>query len=207
MEDKKEIKEEDKVLRSKATPTVEEVIRSNNDLQQSLFDKVEEKVDDSILEGLNREILKSHLLIGGKEIDLSKIGVFSKQVNAYEPRVPQKYYREIFRLNKGNGDIWKIPEGKIAHKPNIVGKWTKEIIYNRFDKRVLPSLEHLNPYERIGLRRLKHFQFLNKDGLLKFDKFIEEAIQVMEKCDNWYSFRVKLHEEHGVPYQTDLFKG
>lgn len=179
-------------------------IVSEQHLQQLLIERTDEKADKiHSNENLDREILKIQL-IGGEEIDLSKLGVFSFKIDVYSPRIPQEFYRQVFRLNADKG--WTIPKGKIIEKPNIVGKWTKEIIYNRFDKRVLPALEHLNPYERIGIRRLKHFQLLNEDGLQKFDRFVNEAIEVMKECSDWYSFRVMLHKVHGVPYQTDLFK-
>jgi len=183
----------------------EEITRSVNDretLQRELIFSADQKIlRQGSDEALDKENLKIQLL-GGEILDLERLQVVCKELGEYQPRFVSDYYQQIFRLNG-----WQVNEGEpIAQKPNIVGKWTKEIIYSRFGKDVLPALELLNPYERIGLRRFKHHQYLNDTGLVKLNQFISESIAVMRECSDWYSFRVKLYEKHGVPYQMDIYE-
>lgn len=171
-------------------------------LQQSLIQEADQKVQEKFSDkSLDRHLTKIELL-SGEIIDLNELNVVSSSLHTYVPRFVNDYYVQIFRLNG-----WDIPEnGIINEKPHIVGKWTKEIVYGRFNKQVLPTLEHLNPYVRIGLRRHKHHQYLNEDGLKKLNIFIEEAISLMKSMSSWYEFRIKLYEEYGVQYQTDMFQ-
>lgn len=169
-------------------------------LKQSIINFTESKTEVSDKD-LDRYLQKIELL-SGEVLDLNKLNVVAKDLQVYQPRFVKEYYTEIFRLNK-----WLIPtEGIIAQKPNIVGKWTKEIIYSRFDSRVLPTLELLNPYIRIGLRKHKHHQYLNEEGLTLLERYIEEAIQVMKISSYWYEFRAKLFERYGVPYQLEIYE-
>jgi hypothetical protein len=178
-----------------------EKLIERKELQQTLLDLTEEKVTDNFLDNkLDKENLKIQLQ-GGEIIDLAKLSVVSNKLKEYIPKFPMEFYKQIFRLND-----WEIPEGKIAEKPNIVGRWTKEIIYNRFSKNVLPTLEYLNPYERIGLRMHKHHQFLNEKGTELLNKYIIEAVDLMKKCSNWYEFRIQLNKIYGVPFQLDMFR-
>lgn len=169
-------------------------------LKKSLLDLTEQRTEITDKQ-LDRNQQKIELL-SGEILDLEKLEVISKQLQVYQPRFEQSFYLEIFRLNN-----WDVPEnGIVSEKPNIVGTWTKEIIYGRFKKNILPTLELLNPYERIGLRKHKHHQFLNDEGLLMLTGFIKDAIELMKKCTSWYEFRQKLYAVHGVPYQMDAFE-
>ncbi len=182
-------------------PSIEKQKESRKEIQLSIIEKADGKTDDSIITTIERENLKIQLK-GGLEIDLAELDVVSNKMNDYEPRFPNEFYVQIFRLTGR-----PIPKsGVISEKPHIVGTYTKEIIYNRFDKDVLPTLEYLNPYERIGIRRHKHFQFLSEKGLEMLSIYIEQSIELMKECESWYEFRVELLKKHGVPFQMDMFK-
>ena len=167
-------------------------VKDRHEVKQTILDLTEKKVEDKFFHDLDRENLKVQLL-SGEVIDLNELSVVSRKLNEYHPQFPSEFYKQIFRLNK-----WDIPDGKISEKPHVVGKWTREIIYGRFAKKVLPTLEHLNPYERIGLRKHKHHQYLNDQGLEMLKGFIQDAIDAMKQCSEWYEFRIKLFETHGV---------
>ena len=81
-----------------------------------------------------------------------------------------------------------------------------EIIYSRFSKNVLPELQRLNPYIIFGVRNHKHFQWLTVDGQALFDKFIQEAISVMQVSIDWYDFRIKHASQFGVTFQLNWEK-
>ena len=175
-------------------------------VKDGILARVEKKVEDQFEdEYIDRQSLKIELR-NGTVLDTSTIDFVTHELQNHEKRFPQEYYQEIFRLNKHRGKDWAIPEnGIIVHKPHLVGKWTKEIIYSRFGKDMLPVLENYNPYIAIGVRRHKHYQFLDDDGIKILDQYIQDAIDVMKLSNSWYNFRIKLYQIHKVPYQLDIF--
>lgn len=167
-------------------------------LLQSPEEKILERGSDKTLDRKNEiELLSGKIInIDAEREALSKI--IANAIKDYSPRVPQEYYRQIFRLNN-----WDIPEGKISEKPSIVGTFTNQIIYDRFNKAVLPELKRLNPYVRFGIRNFKHFQLLTDEGRVLYDKYIKDAIEVMKECKEWYEFRIKHSAKFGISFQLD----
>jgi hypothetical protein len=171
------------------------------ELKQLILDLTEQNIVDKFSDkNLDRENEKIRL-ISGVEISISGFNAFiAKKIQAYAPRVPKEFYRQINRLNG-----WIIPEKDLYLKPPIVGRYTNEIIYGRYPREILPTLQILNPYVRMGLRTVKHFQWLNESGQKQFDTYIQEAIIEMKECNSWYEFRVKYTRMYGVPFQLSLF--
>lgn len=177
------------------------IIKDREQLQKEILFLTEQKTNNKFSDkSLDREREKIEL-INGRILDLNEIEkVLSHKIRDYEIRFYSEYYFQIYRLNG-----WKIPSsGIISTKPNIVGRWTKEIIYNRFGLETIPALEILNPYITAGFRAYKHHQFLNDRGLEILARFIDEATDLMKKCSNWYEFRIKLYKKFNVPYQTEI---
>lgn len=177
---------------------------NRQELQQLLLHLTEEKVATRFSDpNIDREHEKITLL-NGSEITL---GEFKKMQTVVTPAMqnpgPQferDYYREIFRL-KG----WTYVEGQ-REKPWPIADYTNELIYGRYAKEVLPSLQQLNPYIGNGIRGHYHYQHLTQHGLDKLQEFISDAIKVMKTCTSWYEFRVKMFNQFGVPYQVDFFE-
>jgi hypothetical protein len=138
-------------------------------------------------------------LRGGRDISIREISdVVSQRLRDYYVMFVQPYYDEMFRLNK-----WK-QEGN--YKPSIMAVWTNEIIYKRFNRDVLPTLQTLNPYTELGIRHYKHFQFLNERGLIMLAGFINDAVTMMRTCDTWYEFRMKYGKKFGLPVQLRMWE-
>ena len=174
-------------------------------LKLKLLESPEAKIQDRF-SNKNLDRKNEIELLSGKVINLDEEREALKKVIAnalkeYSPRVPQEYYRQIFRLNN-----WPIPEGKIKEKPSIVGRYTNEIIYDRYSKSVLPELKRLNPYITSGMRNFKHFQWLTEEGQTLYDSYIQDAISVMKDSNDWYDFRVKHSENFGVTFQLNWEK-
>ncbi|MBN1184217.1 MAG: hypothetical protein JXB49_18150 [Bacteroidales bacterium] len=174
-------------------------------LQQLILQLTEQKTENRFSDvNLDRENEKIKL-ISGKEITIAEVKkTIAEAAGPYFPifKNETEYYSEIFRLNN-----WKEEDPKQYYKPPIVGKYTNEIIYQRFSNGILPMLQHLNPY--IGNRwnrEYRHFQWLTEEGKEKVEIFISEAVKIMKTCDNWYEFRVKYYKEYGIPFQMDAFK-
>jgi hypothetical protein len=175
---------------------------SRHELKQLLLDLTEQGIFNRFSDRkLDRENQKIKLR-SGKIIDLYELDKYiDDKINTYAKEFGQDYYLEIFRLNG-----WKIPEsGIISYKPNIVGRYTIDIIYGRFPKEVLPTIEGNNKYNEIGIRLYKHFQFLTPKGIELLEKFIEDSVIVMKKCKFWDEFVEEHARIYGFPFQTSLF--
>jgi hypothetical protein len=167
-------------------------------LLQGPENRVQQKYSDRNLDREN-EIIE---LLGGRQVTIRQIkDIIAKCEQEYEPTFPPVFYSEIDRLNN-----WHRPKEKQHEKPPIVGRWTKQIIYGRFPKEVLPVLEQLNPYIGFGIRLYKHFQWLTPEGKNQLQEFISDAISVMQSSSSWYEFRVKYAKQFGVPFQLSAFE-
>jgi hypothetical protein len=180
-------------------------IENRHELKQLILELTEQRIYEKFSDkNLDRENEKIKLR-SGKEIIISEIKLtIAESVSPYYPifTIETEFYSEMYRLNN-----WDIDDAKNFYKPPIVGKYTNEIIYQRFSPEVLPILRHLNPY--IGnswLREFKYFQFLTEKAKNELQSFIEESVILMKKCNTWYEFRVKYFIEHNVPYQRRLFE-
>jgi hypothetical protein len=179
---------------------IEDLSIAEADLFQFLVEGPELRVKQkSSKEAQEKEFERLALLATGQISDEIKNFVLIT-AKMYKATFPQDYYKEIFRL-KG----WKIEGTSIYRKPWLVAKYTVEIIYGRFTKDILMAIELQNPYLIPGVRGFKHFQYLNEDGQNKLEQFIYEAVEVMKDSSSWYEFRVKMFEQHALPYQMDLF--
>lgn len=170
-------------------------------LLQSPEEKIQDRFSDKNLDRKNEIELLSGKILNLDEEQEAVQKIITNALKEYSPRVPQEYYRQIFKLNK-----WIIPDGKIKEKPSIVGRFTNEIIYDRYNKAVLPELKRLNPYIALGMRNFKHFQWLSEEGQSLFDGYIQDAISVMKECSDWYGFRIKHSEKFGITFQLDWQK-
>lgn len=159
--------------------------------------KLRNSFSDEVLDRQN-EIVQ---LIGGSTINLRELSDFvAKSKQNYVPTFPQEFYSEIDRLNG-----WARPKESQHQKPPIVGRWTKELIYGRFPKQILPIIEQLNPYLGLGMRLDKHFQWLTPAGKLQLETFIQQAITIMKISNTWYEFKIKYAKKYKLIFQVDLF--
>lgn len=124
--------------------------------------------------------------------------VIASMKREYAKRFPQEYFDQIFRLHG-----WPLADNK-SHRPSIIGRYTNEIIYGRFDRDILPTLQILNPYIEFGIRKYKHFQWLNDEGLEKLDQYIREAISAMKDSDDWYKFRLSYATKFNLNWQLKM---
>ena len=98
---------------------------------------------------------------------------------------PDEFYKELFRL-KG---LDYLQTGK--RKPQYVGHWTNDIIYDRLALGVKEALKKKNPrVTKSGERRRKHHQYLTKDyGHPELKNLLSNTIFLMKGCENWDEFK------------------
>ncbi len=106
-------------------------------------------------------------------------------------RFPDEFYREIFRLRDWE---WR---GMKVNRPQVVGIYTNDIIWDRLAPGVREELERLNPKTEKGSRRTKHHQWLTFDiGHPALQKHINIVIALMKSVvqakGGWDEFRRRL---------------
>jgi len=107
-----------------------------------------------------------------------------EEAKKYEVTFPLELYQQWFRLN---GWEWK-PENAQKRTP-LVGKYTKNLIYERIAPGILKELERRNPKNEKGYRDHKHFQFLTEEiGTPKLREFFGGLIALSKATSTWRKY-------------------
>jgi len=80
-----------------------------------------------------------------------------KEFAAWAKRFPDEFYQQIFRLR---GWKWK---GMKVNRPQVVGHYTNDLVWDRIAPGLRKSLEERNPKNDRGNRRFRHPQWLTED--------------------------------------------
>lgn len=106
------------------------------------------------------------------------------------------------------GKLMNWPEETIKayRKPEPTAKTINEVIYDRFPKYIRDHIYEKNPYVKWCRRANKLYRFLGEDGIQVLERFIDDAITVMQTSANLYDFRVQHATKFGSGFQRDLFE-
>lgn len=80
-----------------------------------------------------------------------------KELAAWAKRFPDEFYEQMFRLR---GWEWK---GMKVNRPQIVGHYTNDLVWERLAPGIREELEARNPKNERGQRSKKHHQWLTED--------------------------------------------
>lgn len=80
-----------------------------------------------------------------------------KELAAWAKRFPDEFYQQMFRLR---GWQWK---GMKVNRPQVVGHYTRDLVYERLAPQIVQELETRNPKNQRGQRDAKHHQWLTED--------------------------------------------
>ena len=98
-------------------------------------------------------------------------------------RFPDEFYQEIFRLR---GWEWR---GMKVNRPQVVGRYTNDIVWDRLAPGVRDELERLNPRTETGERRGRHHQWLTHDiGHPALQRHLIGVIAIMKASLKWDHF-------------------
>tara|TARA_R110001583_G_scaffold29405_1_gene103026 strand:- start:4122 stop:4724 length:603 start_codon:yes stop_codon:yes gene_type:complete len=151
---------------------------------------------------IDREIEKFQLR-NGQLTSLQEVkGLIREVVGKYNPMFPNSipFFSLMYKLNS-----WHHLNPKDFTKPPVCALWIKQYIYGRFDKDVLPSLlKKENPIISGYIKKYKLFQFLNDEGLMFLERYINQAINVMNESENWYDFELKYTAKYNLSVQLKL---
>lgn len=101
-----------------------------------------------------------------------------KWVSTFRP----DYYKELCRLRN-----WPFREN--FRFPRYAGKLTDDLVYKRLAPGVRDELRRLNPTDRTGRRKAKHFQWLTEDiGHPRLGQHVAAVTALMKASDDWDTF-------------------
>ena len=114
-----------------------------------------------------------------------------EQQAKWAKRFPDDFYKEIFRLREWE---WR---GMKVNRPQVVAKYTNDIVWDRIAPGVREELERLNPKTEQGRRRTRHHQWLTEDiGHPALQKHLNGVIVLMKSVvrakGGWDEFRRRL---------------
>jgi len=121
------------------------------------------------------------------------------EVQDYDPRFTQYF------LAWGKLMNWEEETYKAYRKPDPTAKVITAVIYDRFPKYIRDHIYEKNPYIKWLKRSNKLYKYLGEDGILILERFIDDAISVMQQSENLYDFRVKHALKFGSGFQPELF--
>ncbi|WP_338461039.1 P63C domain-containing protein [Synechococcus elongatus IITB7] len=99
-------------------------------------------------------------------------------------RFPREFYQEIFRLYGYRYDPLSLK------RPQFIGRFTRDFVYNQMSPDVLKELEVRNPTLENGRRRRKHHQHLTEDiGVPHLKSHLTKLITVMQLSDSIDDFK------------------
>lgn len=106
-----------------------------------------------------------------------------KELAAWAKRFPDEFYAQMFRLR---GWQWK---GMKVNRPQVVGHYTNDLVYERLAPNILKELETRNPKNPRGQREAKHHQWLTEDvGHPALSQHLYALIGFMRASRNWKHF-------------------
>lgn len=118
----------------------------------------------------------------------------SKELMKWQKRFPDEYYEQIFRLKR-----WQY-KGRGFNPPQLVGRYTNDIVYDRLAPGVLEELESKNPKDEKGKRLHKHHQWLTEDiGHPALRDHLSGIIALMRAAPNWTNFKRMLERSYPKP--------
>src|ERR1035437_5991421 len=143
-------------------------------------------------------------LRSGIEFSIKGINdLISEIARPYFPMFPNSkpFFKLMYKLNR-----WDNLNPNDFIKPPCVALWIKQYVYARFSKEVLPTLmQKDNPLVDGYIKKYKLFQFLNDEGLLLLEGYIQDAINVMETASSWYDFELKYTAIYRLSVQLKIF--
>lgn len=105
-----------------------------------------------------------------------------KELAAWAKVFPDEFYIELFRLK---GWEWK---GMKVNRPQVVGHYTRNIVYERLAPGILKELEQRNP-DLGGERQFRHHQWFTDDiGHPALAQHLHAVIGLMRAASNWGMF-------------------
>lgn len=109
----------------------------------------------------------------------------AKELLPWTQRFPHEFYQEMFRLNG-----WQWTEISKQKKPMLIGKFTKELIYDQLPPGVYEELRRNTPKDSRGRAKHQLHRRLSEDiGNRHLEMQIASTMTLMRIAPNWRKFK------------------
>jgi hypothetical protein len=116
----------------------------------------------------------------------------SKKLAKWEQTFDDDFYKEIFRLRGWDASSFQ-------ERPGVVGRWTRDIVYERLTPGILERLEKLVGRDSKGRLRFHLHRGLTRDkGYIALKEHLASVTTIMKLTDDrdWLGFYQKLERIH-----------
>ncbi len=121
----------------------------------------------------------------------------SQELLPWAKTFPDEFYEELFRLRGWSYDA------SSTKRPILVGKLTKQIVYEKLPSGVLDELKKLNPKNENGKLKYHYHRFLTNDiGHPHLKNHLVGVIALMKAATNWKNFKSLLERAYPTLNQT-----
>lgn len=104
------------------------------------------------------------------------------ELAAYVARFPDEFFVQLYRLKR-----W--PWTGSSRRPGVVGRYIKDLVYERLGPGVIEELERRNPSDGKGQRKSRHHQWLSDDlGHPALSQHMHALVGFMRAEDDWRAF-------------------
>lgn len=112
----------------------------------------------------------------------------TEEVQKWTKTFPLEFYEEIYRLKSWD---WPVaPVGRKPPTPQLIGRYTNEIVYDRLAPGVLDELKTRNPRGPSGARSHKHHQWFTPDfGHPRLKEHLSGVLALMRASSDWKAFQ------------------
>ncbi len=175
--------------------------------KQSILDLFNRKADEKAKTAYERKTAQENELFelnNGQKTSVANEKIKLQKIMEQKPQDHDPKFTLFFPA-LGKLDNWSEEEIKAYHKPPIAAKIINAVIYDRFPKEVILHIHAKNPYIKWCTRAFKNYLFLGEDGILLLEKFIDDAVTLMQQSTSVYDFRVKHAIAFGSGFQPVLF--
>jgi P63C domain len=108
----------------------------------------------------------------------------SKELAKWAKRFPDDFYKEMFRLRD-----WRYMPFSVK-RPGVVGRYTRDLVYERLAPAIVEELERINPTDGKGRRKHCHHQWLTEDiGHPRLREHLAAVIALMKASVTWSQFQ------------------
>lgn len=115
-------------------------------------------------------------------------------------RFPDEFYKQMFRL-RGWGEFKQAGQ----KMPQIVGKYTNELVYKQLPDGVLEELKNRTPKSETGNALVRYHQSLSLDtGVQHLDKHLISVITLMKVSDDWDGFLYLFNKSYSKRVQLQF---
>ena len=105
------------------------------------------------------------------------------ELAAWVQRFPDEFFKELYRLKR-----WSWTGS--SRRPGVVGRYIKDLIYERLGPGVIGELELKNPSDGKGQRKARHHQWLTDEiGHPALAQHMFALIRFMRAEDDWHEFK------------------